>query len=79
MEVAAERYFGLVRGPRSEHILRGSVSDERQRTRPKEPQPGGFLQKRPSDFVVLQILRIFSFVTPRRRAVFGETAISIVF
>ena len=37
MDIAAERYFGLVRGVRSEHILHGSVSDERQRTRTKEP------------------------------------------
>ena len=54
MDIAAERYFDLVRGVRSEHILHGSVSDERQRTRAKEPQPGGFLQKRPGDFVVPQ-------------------------
>src|SRR5688572_15339964 len=38
MDIAAERYLGLVRGARSEHILHGSVSDERQRTRAKEPQ-----------------------------------------
>jgi hypothetical protein len=54
MDIAAEEYFGLVHGARSEHILHRSESDERKRARAKESQRGGFLQKRPGDFVVPQ-------------------------
>jgi hypothetical protein len=54
MDVAAERSFGLRRGATSEHILYGSLSEERQSLKLKGPQPGGFLQKWPGDFVVPQ-------------------------
>ena len=45
MNVAAESHFGWVRGATREHILYGTVSEERQGTRTKGPQPGGFLRK----------------------------------
>jgi hypothetical protein len=54
LDIAAESNFGMVREAATEHILHGSGSEERQRTMAKGPQPGGFLQKRPGDFVVPQ-------------------------
>jgi hypothetical protein len=81
MDIAAEGDSGWVRGVRGEPILHGSVSDERQRTRTKEPQPGGFLQKRPGDIVVpqSQILGDMLLRHASSAGRFGETAISIVF
>jgi hypothetical protein len=52
MNIAAKGYFGLVREARSVAILHESVRDERQVNRPKEFQPGGFLQKPSGDFIV---------------------------
>jgi hypothetical protein len=54
LDTAAERIFGFEHGATSEHILYGSVSEERQSAKAKRPQPGGFAQKPGGDFVAPQ-------------------------
>jgi hypothetical protein len=54
MDTAAERIFGFVRGATREHIPCGSVTEERQSTKAKRPQPEGFHQKPGGGFVAPQ-------------------------
>ena len=54
MDIAAERIFVLWRGARSGHVLYGPGREERQSHRTKRPQPEGFRQKWPGDFVAPQ-------------------------
>ena len=53
MNTTAERIFGFVREATREHIRQGSVTEERQSTKPKRPQPEGFHQKLGGDFVAM--------------------------
>jgi hypothetical protein len=92
VDTAAAKISGFVRGGTGEHLLYGSVTEERQSTKPK-PKPNvglaiglalspKVLSRPGGDFVVPQskIHKGYSiFVATRRRLVFDQTAVFTAF
>jgi hypothetical protein len=84
MDTAAERIFGFVRGATREHIRMDLRPRSDKAQSQKDLSPKGFIKNRavPTGRDCSSVedpSRIFSFVAPRRRPVFDETAVSIVF
>jgi hypothetical protein len=82
MSITAERDFGLEREARKEHILQRSVTDKRQSSKSKGPQPvrvASEITRRLCCSSVTALWQGCAFVAPCRRVISEATVILLVF